>query len=142
MIGARGTGRVPFLAAIGIAAVDVVLFAAGGEALTCHDTRGSVLRCDGRRPPSRPTFIRRRSSPEVADAGGLGPAQRALLERLHGNAGVDTRHTVLPLTEYGALRGIEAANDRYIEEATRPRGAGAARCPGHRPGWPAATWTC
>jgi 4-hydroxybenzoate polyprenyltransferase len=31
---ARGTGRVPFLAAIGIAAVDIVLFAAGGEALS------------------------------------------------------------------------------------------------------------
>jgi 4-hydroxybenzoate polyprenyltransferase len=30
---ARGTGKVPFLAAIGIAAVDVVLFALGGEAL-------------------------------------------------------------------------------------------------------------
>jgi 4-hydroxybenzoate polyprenyltransferase len=30
----RGSGRVPFLAAIGIAAVDVVLFAAGGEKLT------------------------------------------------------------------------------------------------------------
>lgn len=33
MAAARGTGRVPFLAAIGIAAVDVVLFAAGGESL-------------------------------------------------------------------------------------------------------------
>jgi 4-hydroxybenzoate polyprenyltransferase len=32
--GARGTGRLPFVAAIGIAAVDVVLFVAGGEALT------------------------------------------------------------------------------------------------------------
>lgn len=32
--GARGSGRVPFLAALGIAAVDVVVFAAGGEALT------------------------------------------------------------------------------------------------------------
>ena len=31
---ARGTGKVPFYAAIGIAAVDVVLFALGGEALT------------------------------------------------------------------------------------------------------------
>jgi hypothetical protein len=29
----RGRGRVPFLAAIGIAAVDVVLFVAGGERL-------------------------------------------------------------------------------------------------------------
>ena len=53
----------------------------------------------------------------VAELGGLGPAQRALLERLHGNAGVDTRHTVLPLPDYGTLRGIVAANDRYIEEA-------------------------
>ena len=43
--------------------------------------------------------------------------QRALLERLHGNAGVDTRHTVFPLADYGAL-GPGAANDRYIEEAT------------------------
>jgi 4-hydroxybenzoate polyprenyltransferase len=31
---ARGTGRVPFLAAIGIAAVDIVLFCAGGEVLS------------------------------------------------------------------------------------------------------------
>jgi alkylresorcinol/alkylpyrone synthase len=43
--------------------------------------------------------------------------QRALLERLSGNAGIDTRHTVLPLADYGAL-GPGAANDRYIEEAT------------------------
>ena len=53
----------------------------------------------------------------VAELGGLGTAQRALLERLHGNAGVDTRHIVLPLPDYGALRGIVATNDRYIEEA-------------------------
>jgi 4-hydroxybenzoate polyprenyltransferase len=33
-LAARGKGRVPFLAAIGIAAVDVVLFAAGVESLT------------------------------------------------------------------------------------------------------------
>lgn len=66
-------------------------------------------------PPHRhpqPDFTR-----TVAELGGLGPAQRALLERLHGNAGVDTRHIVLPLPDYGALRGIVATNDRYIEEA-------------------------
>lgn len=34
VIGARGGGRLPFIAAIGIAAVDVVMFAIGGEALT------------------------------------------------------------------------------------------------------------
>ncbi len=33
-VSARGTGRLVFLAAIGIAAVDIVLFVAGGEALT------------------------------------------------------------------------------------------------------------
>jgi 4-hydroxybenzoate polyprenyltransferase len=33
VVAARGPGRVPFLAAIGIAAVDIMLFAAGGEAL-------------------------------------------------------------------------------------------------------------
>jgi len=34
VVGARGKGKVPFWAAICIAAVDVVLFAAGGDALT------------------------------------------------------------------------------------------------------------
>jgi hypothetical protein len=34
IVSARGSGRVPFFAAIGIAAVDVALFAAGAAALT------------------------------------------------------------------------------------------------------------
>jgi 4-hydroxybenzoate polyprenyltransferase len=34
VVGARGTGRTPFWAAIGMAGVDVVLFAVGGDALT------------------------------------------------------------------------------------------------------------
>lgn len=34
VIGARGGGRLPFIAAIGIAAVDVVMFAIGGEVLS------------------------------------------------------------------------------------------------------------
>ncbi|HSZ43195.1 MAG TPA: 3-oxoacyl-[acyl-carrier-protein] synthase III C-terminal domain-containing protein [Trebonia sp.] len=55
---------------------------------------------------------------KVAEIAGLTPSRRALLERLHGNAGVDTRHTVLPLSEYGTLAGIGPTNDRYIEEAT------------------------
>jgi alkylresorcinol/alkylpyrone synthase len=72
----------------------------------------------------------------IGAAGGLRPGQRTLLERLHANAGVATRHTVLPIGEYGppgALRRPDAAdlgepagpgsaavraNDRYIEEAT------------------------
>jgi alkylresorcinol/alkylpyrone synthase len=55
---------------------------------------------------------------KVAELARLGPARRALLERLHRNAGVDTRHTALPLPQYGTLDGVGAANDRYIEEAT------------------------
>jgi len=54
----------------------------------------------------------------VAELGALDGARRALLERLHGNAGVDTRHTILPLPEYGSLGGIGPANDLYIEGAT------------------------
>jgi alkylresorcinol/alkylpyrone synthase len=49
-------------------------------------------------------------------AGRAARTQRALLERLHANAGVDTRYTVFPLADYGALGA--APNDRYIEEAT------------------------
>jgi alkylresorcinol/alkylpyrone synthase len=55
---------------------------------------------------------------KVAELNGLSRAQRTLLERLHGNAGVDTRHTVLPLPEYDGLHGSAHANDRYIAEAT------------------------
>jgi alkylresorcinol/alkylpyrone synthase len=64
---------------------------------------------------------------KVAELTGLGPDQRRLLERLHASAGVDTRHTVLPLPEYCGVRGIVPANDRYIEEATA-LGERALRC--------------
>ncbi|HEX3965780.1 MAG TPA: 3-oxoacyl-[acyl-carrier-protein] synthase III C-terminal domain-containing protein [Trebonia sp.] len=49
-------------------------------------------------------------------AGRSARTQRTLLERLHANAGVETRHSVFPLADYGALGS--APNDRYIEEAT------------------------
>jgi alkylresorcinol/alkylpyrone synthase len=54
----------------------------------------------------------------IAQLSGVDPARRALLERLHAHAGVDTRYTALPLAEYGQLGGIGPANDRYIEQAT------------------------
>ncbi len=55
---------------------------------------------------------------KVAELADLSPVQRVQLERLHGHAGVDYRHVVLPLPEYGGLRGVGRANDRYIKEAT------------------------
>ena len=55
---------------------------------------------------------------KYGDLTGLHRSRRALLERLHRNAGVATRHTVLPLHEYGTLTGVAATNDRYIAEAT------------------------
>src|SRR5580693_5773012 len=55
---------------------------------------------------------------KIAELSRLSPVQRTLLERLHRNAGVDTRHTALPLAAYGELDGVGPTNDRYIEEAT------------------------
>ena len=59
----------------------------------------------------------------VAAVSAIPAAQRTLLERLHAGAGIDTRHTVLPLAEYQTLgERTDAAgqviNDRYIDEAT------------------------
>lgn len=53
-----------------------------------------------------------------ATRGRMNPAERSLLERLHAAAEVMTRHTALPLAEYDTLRGAQAINDRYIDEAT------------------------
>lgn len=56
---------------------------------------------------------------EVIARGGL---DDKLLRRLHRNVAVDTRHVVLPLSEYGALESFGQANDLFIEHAV-PLGA-------------------
>jgi alkylresorcinol/alkylpyrone synthase len=54
----------------------------------------------------------------TADLCALPANRRALLNRLSANSGVQTRHTVLPLTGYRRLDGIDRKNDAYIEHAT------------------------
>lgn len=44
-------------------------------------------------------------------------ADRRVLDRIHANAGVRTRNTVLPLERYGELDGFGAANDVFIDSA-------------------------
>ncbi|GAA1881225.1 3-oxoacyl-[acyl-carrier-protein] synthase III C-terminal domain-containing protein [Pseudonocardia ailaonensis] len=51
-----------------------------------------------------------------ADAMGPG-VNRALVDRFHRNAGVETRHTALPLDRYGQLRDFGESNDAFIEAA-------------------------
>src|SRR5919202_2106530 len=43
----------------------------------------------------------------------------ALLNRVHGAAGVRTRHTVLPLDAYADLGGFGGANDVFIDEGVQ-----------------------
>ncbi len=48
---------------------------------------------------------------------GTTAAERALVQRLHDNAGVSHRHLALPIDGYATLADFGAANDAFIESA-------------------------
>ena len=50
----------------------------------------------------------------VAEMTGAEGSPLALLRRVHASAGVDTRHTVLPLEDYARLDGFDDANETFI----------------------------
>lgn len=53
-----------------------------------------------------------------ADLVGIdGGTQRKVLDSLHGNSGVKTRHIALPLGRYAELDGFTAANDEFLVHA-------------------------
>jgi alkylresorcinol/alkylpyrone synthase len=54
----------------------------------------------------------------VADLGGFGRAKRALVDRLHGNSGVNFRHLAFPIEAYRDVHGIGISNERYVDAAT------------------------
>jgi alkylresorcinol/alkylpyrone synthase len=53
----------------------------------------------------------------LADMLGARGVDRALLERIHANAGVSHRHLALPLERYARLRDFGETNDAFIEVA-------------------------
>ena len=66
----------------------------------------------------------------------------ALLRRLHGAAGVRTRHLVLPLEAYRDLGGFGASNDVFIEQGAHLGERRDPSRPRRRRSRPAPTSTC
>jgi alkylresorcinol/alkylpyrone synthase len=55
---------------------------------------------------------------EVAPLLTHGESHRAVLERIHGNSRIDTRHTVLPIERYRDLGTFTHTNELFIRAAT------------------------
>ena len=79
------------------------------------------MRCRARDPLSGGVAAHRHTQAEITEAfAGViarGGVNEKLLRRLHGNAGVEYRSLVLPLTSYGDLTSFGQANDLFLEHA-------------------------
>lgn len=78
-------------------------------------TAPGVLACRGVLPQHR--YAQSELTDAVAEMIGCAPQQRRLLHRLHANAGVQHRSTVLPIERYAELDGFTGANDAFIDAA-------------------------
>lgn len=74
-----------------------------------------ILACRGVVPAHR--YAQSDLTAAVATIIGCDDRQRQLLSRLHANAGVQHRHTVMPIERYADLDGFGGANDVFIDRA-------------------------
>lgn len=66
-------------------------------------------------PPHR--YPQHRITQALTELHGLDGRDRALLERLHRNSGVEFRHLAMPLEDYAGLDGFGAANAVFVDVA-------------------------
>jgi len=74
-----------------------------------------ILAVCGALPPHR--HPQQEVTDAFADVIARGGLDERVLRRLHANAGVEQRHLVLPIGEYGSIESFGQANDLYIKHA-------------------------
>jgi alkylresorcinol/alkylpyrone synthase len=76
-----------------------------------------ILATKGVLPPY--SYPQQQLTEAFADFVGLDGPRRRLLEKVHGNAGVQTRHLALPVERYAGLTDFGVANDAFLEAGCR-----------------------